>query len=679
MKFSKQLMYNAVAEWREHYLDYSELKKYISRLGSVRQQLRKYGAGDPATSCSPLREATLAIWIRGDVPRGRSASHSTASLSSPPPEEIEVDALHAKAAARFAPFLSSEAHGATAGVTAPSCVEARMPDASPDDGSGTMSWMREGDQRSLPPRFSPSIRTKTTCSSASQSESCDQAKRPVDGVDSSTANDTLEPRARSLEEALLAIPSVRTGSAELVESRTTLAEAIKPERIHQPEALVRTQDDDDDDDDDDSDSDDDRSDHAGQVALSIEATPAAVQSQPAQECPENEYHVDDAHERSLRSSAAHTHGDASTGVRKSRHPLLLQPRSTVIDASTVRRESGTAAGAPRHGPSGTIRAAHTAVIDEHRIVRNTRLAPALRKTASSNVLYELEHGTPRHSPGDYFATPSKMPADQAANAKASTRGQRQAQATSASAGTTASDQKREQSAQRGLHQTSAAPSVLANEQTPLIAETRASVLSNQRGVMAATGYPSGETEDRYLRHASVSGNLANAAAAATSFLARPSLSPVTLPWAGVQPVASFLPNEEWAQSHREAFWRIERRFFERLHIEAAKVDAFFQAMHRELERISRALVVDARASVDQRDQTRLALIRQRYRDHYVEIVELVNYVELNATGFEKILKKHDKVTGLQTKATFQRQVLQLLAFYRAAQEIKQADTGASPD
>jgi SPX domain protein involved in polyphosphate accumulation len=140
-----------------------------------------------------------------------------------------------------------------------------------------------------------------------------------------------------------------------------------------------------------------------------------------------------------------------------------------------------------------------------------------------------------------------------------------------------------------------------------------------------------------------------------------------------------MSSEQWAQSHRVAFWRMERRFFERLHIEAVKVDAFFCAMERELERISQALAVDAEASLRRQDQQRLALLRQRYREHYVEIMELVNFIELNATGFEKILKKHDKVTGLQTKAVFQRQVLQTFTFYQAAQQTRQTDTHDDDD
>lgn len=35
MKFSKQLLYNSVAEWRQYYMMYGELKKYLSRLKKI--------------------------------------------------------------------------------------------------------------------------------------------------------------------------------------------------------------------------------------------------------------------------------------------------------------------------------------------------------------------------------------------------------------------------------------------------------------------------------------------------------------------------------------------------------------------------------------------------------------------------------------------------------------------
>jgi hypothetical protein len=681
MKFSKQLMYNAVAEWREHYLDYSELKKYISRLGSVRQQLRKYNAGDPALSHSPLREATLAFWIRGDVPRGRSVSHSTASLSSPPPEELEVDALHAKAAARFAPLLPSQSHGnsnetSTSTGTTP-------PDVSAEFGARAVSWTREGDERSLPPRFSPPLRASTSTASAGHGETQGNEKHLLREPHSSMAMEE-----QTTGEMISVTSGAPTASTENRFATTTIPiEAMMSQRYRQTELPRSSQQqqqqvnrDDEDDDDDDSDGDDDDSDtehHAepGDVALNVGATTQSASTSKA------------TNEQGAAASAQTSSATASGTRTRTSHQvsgLQVSPGESVpwqrVASPTLltnQPESSAIGGKEWHMDSRTSEMTNTGRADAHRSGRNTRLAPALRKTASANVLFELEHGTPRHAPSDYIAPISAVPVAKTKASEHAQCAQDIAHASPVVSEVMSSAQRSEEPVRPGHNQTNVIPSTMVNEHTPLIADASGSRPLDECSYLASSiGRPRYGASDRIPHPVRANAsNLTRTAASVVPSTPRPSLSPVALPWAGTAPLAPFVPNEEWVQSHREAFWRIERRFFERLHIEAVKVDAFFCAMQRELERISRALLIDADASTTRRDRPRLALLRQRYREHYVEIVELVNFVDLNATGFDKILKKHDKVTGLQTKASFQRQILQAFAFYRTAHELRQADTG----
>lgn len=132
------------------------------------------------------------------------------------------------------------------------------------------------------------------------------------------------------------------------------------------------------------------------------------------------------------------------------------------------------------------------------------------------------------------------------------------------------------------------------------------------------------------------------------------------------PVAqAYRLGHERIEARRRAFWRLERKFFERLHVEATKVDHFYTHMERELTRITRGLAYDAEEARRNADRARLNALRLRYHEHYLELAELINFVELNCTGFEKILKKHDKVTDLATKAVFMRDTLPRRAFCRA--------------
>jgi hypothetical protein len=756
MKFSKQLMYNAVAEWREHYLDYSELKKYISRLGSVRQQLRKYGAGDPAMSCSPLREVTLAIWIRGDAVCGRGASSSTASVSSPPPEEeIEVDTLHARATARIAPLRSPVEHGswgAEAVALAPETADGagaaphaqmdakfeRLPsDAASAPSTGLEHHATEQERARL-------ARVSVISAGSEDIEQRTRAsvwmhaignEKQVPGGISAQASTAVEPRSASpgnCSESARGATRMPSGVSQVSESpgwvedhaeRLRVADmassggasAANDSRTRNRNTVTKNDndnDDHDDDDDDESDDDDDDDDHIGDPGGN------ALRSQ-------HSFSVTGCVPDSLRGfpSAAENAGHRDAPCPAARVPLngaQTAPAQDEAASPSVHQDAhaaGTARAADAHVTALNLTPAmHTdtyprplasplastgdtsAAAIERRESRSARLAPALRKTASANVLYELEHGAPRHAPSDYFAAAPERSANACSSAAppplqlarplpgAALR--EDASARRDAPGTNPGTSVGSDRASPACYPASAVRSKPVHERTPLLGEI---IPPRTPPAQDRNETPPGACCNKRppsrFQTAETTHTLAYSSPLAAPVVAVPQRSTLASrnptmraqPWNGALPSTPLMSSEQWAQSHREAFWRMERRFFERLHIEAVKVDAFFCAMERELERISQALAVDAEASLRRQDQQRLALLRQRYREHYVEIMELVNFIELNATGFEKILKKHDKVTGLQTKAVFQRQVLQTFTFYQAAQQTRQTDTHDDDD
>jgi len=109
------------------------------------------------------------------------------------------------------------------------------------------------------------------------------------------------------------------------------------------------------------------------------------------------------------------------------------------------------------------------------------------------------------------------------------------------------------------------------------------------------------------------------------------------------------------------FVEVEKEFFFQLEKNAQKVESFYQRMELELGKFSKALVRHASSASKKPAAERtnlLASLRRRYVEHYLEIAELLNFAELNKTGFEKILKKHDKITMLNRKDDFMRSLSQ---------------------
>lgn len=61
-------------------------------------------------------------------------------------------------------------------------------------------------------------------------------------------------------------------------------------------------------------------------------------------------------------------------------------------------------------------------------------------------------------------------------------------------------------------------------------------------------------------------------------------------------------------------------------------------------------------------ETELAALRLRICSHYLDIVGMIKFSELNWTAFDKILKKHDKITQKTTRANFMENLRQTRAF-----------------
>lgn len=103
------------------------------------------------------------------------------------------------------------------------------------------------------------------------------------------------------------------------------------------------------------------------------------------------------------------------------------------------------------------------------------------------------------------------------------------------------------------------------------------------------------------------------------------------------------------------------RFFERCDMELQKVNTFFAEKLAEAKRKQVALKSELKKSLSDAEQRgrmskrdfTTVLSKRKTRDFrfafselYLSLVLLQNYQTLNHTGFRKILKKHDKVWGI---------------------------------
>ncbi|GJD06885.1 Uncharacterized transporter [Galdieria sulphuraria] len=100
----------------------------------------------------------------------------------------------------------------------------------------------------------------------------------------------------------------------------------------------------------------------------------------------------------------------------------------------------------------------------------------------------------------------------------------------------------------------------------------------------------------------------------------------------------------------DKFQELESQFFRLLWEEANKVDSFYRFLRRRLDSVTNKLInMRTVSGVQPKERVKL---RQDLVEHFLEVVELQNFAALNRTGFEKILKKHDKLLGMNTKDAF---------------------------
>ncbi|GJQ13989.1 hypothetical protein GpartN1_g5780.t1 [Galdieria partita] len=112
----------------------------------------------------------------------------------------------------------------------------------------------------------------------------------------------------------------------------------------------------------------------------------------------------------------------------------------------------------------------------------------------------------------------------------------------------------------------------------------------------------------------------------------------------------------------DKFQELEGEFFRLLWEEANKVDSFYRFLRRRLDMVTSKLTnMQIVSSVQPKER---GTLRQDLVEHFLEVVELQNFAALNRTGFEKILKKHDKLLGMNTKDTFLSR-LEQYSFYNA--------------
>lgn len=156
---------------------------------------------------------------------------------------------------------------------------------------------------------------------------------------------------------------------------------------------------------------------------------------------------------------------------------------------------------------------------------------------------------------------------------------------------------------------------------------------------------------------------------------------------------SYTPSDAPPSVLKDNFEHHEAQFFEKLERTAQQIDEFFESLSQELSTVTSEIRTDAVAmseklgiSAANRDhvegtpllrnsdvtreefpasvpnEAEMEAFRRRMLEHYKELGETVNYSTLNRTGFDKILKKHDKCTGRSTRAGYMARLAETFAF-----------------
>ncbi|CAN8061333.1 unnamed protein product [Agarophyton chilense] len=134
-----------------------------------------------------------------------------------------------------------------------------------------------------------------------------------------------------------------------------------------------------------------------------------------------------------------------------------------------------------------------------------------------------------------------------------------------------------------------------------------------------------------------------------------------------------LPIDATEGDARASFKEQEKIFFEVLENSKLQVEKFFQKLSNTLasvtteieEEASNIMVQSDAGSHDEMEVAPLLIpnistsgllspseFRRRCREHYIELGDAINFSNLNRAAFDKILKKHDKCTGMSKREAF---------------------------
>ena len=111
-------------------------------------------------------------------------------------------------------------------------------------------------------------------------------------------------------------------------------------------------------------------------------------------------------------------------------------------------------------------------------------------------------------------------------------------------------------------------------------------------------------------------------------------------------------NDEWTQE-------LETNFLESLEIELDKVYSFCKVKHGEVVRRVKDVQQQVQRTVRQLDSNNpptemdFEILEEELSDIIADVHDLAKFSRLNYTGFQKIIKKHDKKTGFVLKPIFQ--------------------------
>lgn len=133
--------------------------------------------------------------------------------------------------------------------------------------------------------------------------------------------------------------------------------------------------------------------------------------------------------------------------------------------------------------------------------------------------------------------------------------------------------------------------------------------------------------------------------------------PIIQPKPGKDGVVSAKPKREWSEEDETRFiYRLEaelEKVYQKQQLKTIEITRRLQASERDVDDLVARLNTPRASGRDAPSEEEFMVLEEDLSDIIADVNDLAKFVQLNYTGFYKIMKKHDKMTGWHIRPVFE--------------------------